>query len=64
MPVSTDNQDYKNPENQQKDKQSEGFDKQNSEETPEAKNDLSSDDLKGKKVDADLSKESDKPANI
>lgn len=55
MPISNDNQDFgqsdeKNKSNV-KEKSPEGDDKG-----------LTSDDLKGKKVDADLEKESDKPA--
>jgi hypothetical protein len=55
MPVSNDNQDYgksdeKNKPNQ-KEKSPEGDGKT-----------LTSDDLKGKKVDADLEQETDKPA--
>jgi len=55
MPVSNDNQDYgksdeKNKANQ-KEKSPEGDEKG-----------LTSDDLKGKKIDADLEQETDKPA--
>jgi hypothetical protein len=56
MPLSTDNQDYG-----EKDKKNETAG--NIVKDDKAQSDkLSSDDLKGKKVDADLSKETDKPA--
>jgi hypothetical protein len=56
MPLSTDNQDYG-----EKDKKNENAG--NTGKTNKEQNDkLSSDDLKGKKVDADLSKETDTPA--
>ena len=50
MPISNDNQDYG---------QSDEKNKSSSEPTDKG---LTSDDLKGKKVDADLDKEIDKPA--
>jgi hypothetical protein len=68
MPVSTDNQDYNNAENKgNEEKKSEvngpgGSDQKNS--SPESKNDFTSDNLKGKKIDADVEKETDKPADI
>ena len=55
MPVSNDNQDY--GKSDQKNKANV------KEKSPEGdSNSLTSDDLKGKKVDADPEKESDKPA--
>ncbi len=55
MPISNDNQDYG---------QSEEKNKPNvKEKAPEGDgNALTSDDLKGKKIDADLEQETDKPA--
>jgi hypothetical protein len=56
MPLSTDNQDYG-----EKDRKNESAG--NTSKDDKAQTDkLTSDDLKGKKVDADLSKETDKPA--
>lgn len=54
MPTSTDNQDYGKKDEQNK--QSEG-------KADADKSKLDSDDLKGKKVDADPKEESGKPAN-
>jgi hypothetical protein len=62
MPLSTDNQDY--GEKDKKNESAENTDNAKSSGSASAKADkLTSDDLKGKKVDADLSKETDKPAN-
>ena len=52
MPVSNDNQDY--GKSDEKNKQEKTL--------PEGESMLSTDDLKGKKVDADLENEKDKPA--
>jgi len=52
MPTSNDNQDYGKSDEKNKE--------QNSQHGTENK--LTSDDLKGKKVDADLDNEADKPA--
>ena len=51
MPLSTDNQDYGKS------------DEKNKAATAQNAGELSSDDLKGKKVDADPEKESDMPAD-
>jgi hypothetical protein len=53
MPVSNDNQDYGKSDEKNK--------KENSP-LPTGTNMLNSDDLKGKKIDADLENEQDKPA--
>ncbi len=60
MPISNDNQDYKDePVQQQKDKKAgEGTGKNSPVPTPE----FDSDDLKGKKIDADLERPEDRPA--
>ena len=56
MPVSNDNQDYGKSDEKNKDNISE--------KKPEGNDgSFSSDDLKGKKVDADPERETDKPAN-
>ena len=55
MPVSNDNQDYG-----QKDEQNNQNTAQDSSSPTGSK--LTTDDLKGKKVDADLERETDKPA--
>jgi hypothetical protein len=49
MPVSNDNQDYGKSDEKNKENQSD-------------QSKLTSDDLKGKKIDADLDKEKDRPA--
>ena len=54
MPISNDNQDY--GKSDEKNKQNE-----NLPESAEGK--LTSDDLKGKKIDADLEREQDKPSD-
>lgn len=55
MPISNDNQDYGQSDEKNK--------SDAKEKSPEGdKKGLTSDDLKGKKVDADVEKESDKPA--
>ena len=55
MPVSNDNQDYGKSDEENKSNQKE--------KAPEGDGKaLSSDDLKGKKIDADLEQETDKPA--
>ena len=51
MPISNDNQDYGKSDEKNKE--------QNSQPT---ENKLTSDDLKGKKIDADLENEKDRPA--
>jgi hypothetical protein len=61
MPLSNDNQDYKNPENKNEQNQ-QGGKEQNSQQ--DSKNKLNSDDLKGKKVDADPAEQKGKPADI
>jgi len=53
MPISNDNQDYG---------QSDEKNKANNTVQQSEENNLSSDDLKGKKVDADVEKETDRPA--
>jgi hypothetical protein len=61
MPVSNDNQDYG-----EKDKQN-SANRANTpanQKVPGEENLLTSDDLKGKKVDADPEKESEKPADV
>lgn len=66
MPVSNDNQDYNNPENKKEgeNKSTIGEGKQNPNSSPEANNQMTSDNLKGKKVDADLENDADKPADV
>lgn len=55
MPVSNDNQDYGQSDEKNKSK--------TKEKSPEGdEKGLTSDDLKGKKIDADVEKESDRPA--
>lgn len=51
MPVSNDNQDYGKSEEKNKEEKN----------LPVGDNKLTSDDLKGKKIDADLEREPDKP---
>lgn len=68
MPVSNDNQDYKNKENikENEGKTSEGNSgEQNQKQptSPEAENNFTSDDLKGKKVDRDYENEDEEPAD-
>lgn len=52
MPISNDNQDY--GKSDEKNKQQESL-------TPAGESKLTSDDLKGKKIDADLEMDTDKP---
>ena len=54
MPVSNDNQDYG---------QSDEKNKANNTTKGSEENKLTSDDLKGKKIDADVEKETDRPAD-
>ena len=54
MPVSNDNQDYG---------QSDEKNKANNTTQGSEENKLTSDDLKGKKIDADVEKETDRPAD-
>ncbi|MDB5246461.1 MAG: hypothetical protein JWQ40_855 [Segetibacter sp.] len=54
MPVSNDNQDYG---------QSDEKNKANNTMKGSEENKLTSDDLKGKKIDADVEKETDRPAD-
>jgi hypothetical protein len=68
MPISNDNQDYKNDENL-KDKGGDskgpaGENKGQKNKGMGDENELTSDNLKGKKVDADLERETDKPADV
>ena len=62
MPLSNDNQDYGDSDKQNADNkantQGTGKDKKSQD------NELTSDNLKGKKVDADLERETDKPADL
>jgi hypothetical protein len=51
MPISNDNQDYGQSDEKNKEKN-----------LPSEANKLTSDDLKGKKIDADLTQETDTPA--
>jgi hypothetical protein len=61
MPLSTDNQDYGEKDKKNESARNTGKPKNG---TGNSENDkLTSDDLKGKKVDADPTKESGKPAN-
>jgi hypothetical protein len=62
MPLSTDNQDYG-----KSDKKSDPSNKEQSEKAEKNtgdENSLTSDNLKGKKVDADPEKESDRPSDV
>jgi hypothetical protein len=62
MPVSNDNQDYGEKDKQNANNKAtasgDGKDKKSED------NQLTSDNLKGKKVDADLERETDKPADV
>ncbi len=66
MPVSNDNQDY--GESDKKNKSSATSEKGSSSSKsavgPDEEGTLTSDNLKGKKVDADLEQEKDKPADV
>ncbi|MBA2762660.1 MAG: hypothetical protein H0U39_12040 [Segetibacter sp.] len=66
MPVSNDNQDY--GESDKKNKGSATSEKSSSSSKstvgPDEEGTLTSDNLKGKKVDADLEQEKDKPADV
>lgn len=62
MPLSTDNQDYNNDEN--KASQTKDSSSNTASSTEEQAGKLTSDNLKGKKVDADVEKESDRPADV
>ena len=62
MPLSNDNQDYGESDKQNADNKAntQGAGKDNKSQG----NELTSDNLKGKKVDADLERETDKPADV
>ncbi len=65
MPLSNDNQDYKNDENKQGQTAAENTSENNKKEgTVGEDTKMTTDDLKGKKVDADPDKETDKPADV
>ncbi len=66
MPVSNDNQDY--GESDKKNKSNATSEKNNSSSkttgNPDEEGTMTSDNLKGKKIDADLEQEKDKPADV
>jgi hypothetical protein len=64
MPLSNDNQDYKNEENKPSQNAAKADDGKHGASTEEQASKLTSDNLKGKKVDADVEKESDRPADV
>lgn len=66
MPVSNDNQDYgeKDEKNKSASTSNKSNSSDNSSENPNEEGTMTSDNLKGKKVDADVEKETDKPADV
>jgi hypothetical protein len=65
MPLSTDNQDYQNPENKQDEKQKDEKGKNKTSTGPEDNlTGMTSDNLKGKHPDPDLDREEDRPADV
>ncbi len=66
MPVSNDNQDYGESDNKNKSSSTSKKDSSSSKSTvgPDEEGTLTSDNLKGKKVDADVEQEKDKPADV
>lgn len=66
MPVSNDNQDYGESDKKNKGTVTSEKNSSSSKSTvgPDEEGTLTSDNLKGKKVDADLDQEKDKPADV
>jgi hypothetical protein len=65
MPVSNDNQDYGEKDNKNKSNSVSQKGKSSSESvSSDDEGKMTSDNLKGKKVDADIERETDKPADV